>query len=476
MSGASAGRSYPFPLVLCGVALGPFTFSLLTTAVLPLVPQLVTHFDTTIGSANLVVTMAFLSGAVATPLLGRLGDLFGKRRMLVVALTFAAVGCLLAATTDSLLLLLIARFIQGPGTASIPLGIAVAADLAPPERTRFAIGFLAMSFPLGAVAGFAVGGAVTDVFGNVHAVFWLLAVLSLLAIAVLLWLVPARPAVATGGVDVLGAVLLTAGLLGVLLALSEAGAWGWIAAPTVLSFVAGLVFLGAWVLVGLRSANPLVDIRTFVRPAVLTANLASMATGAAQFVILGAVSAIAQSDPAVAGYGLGLGVFAASLILVPGMASQSLGAVWSSRLMGRHPASLVLAHSLVGVGAVLLAASFWNSSAVALVVVCAVGFPAFGASAASAAVHIVGVVDTSERGVATGMNILLRMIGNAVGLAGMSAIVAAVTPTGSGPPPERGYELALRLFGVLAIASSIPLLRRRASIRPRATEPSSSQA
>jgi len=141
-------------LFVGGLTLGPLTYAVLTTSVIPLVPKLSAHYGVSQASASLIVIVALVAGTVATPLLGRLGDLYGKRRMLLVVLSLLFSGCLLAAVTDSFALLLVARLLQGPGCAAVPLGFAVIADTVPGARLNFSLGLLSASTSIGAGLGF----------------------------------------------------------------------------------------------------------------------------------------------------------------------------------------------------------------------------------------------------------------------------------------------------------------------------------
>ncbi|TAK70221.1 MAG: MFS transporter [Actinomycetota bacterium] len=445
----------PFVLALCGLVLGPLNFSLLTTAMLPLVPQVSEQYGVSVGTANLVLTAALLAGAVATPVLGRLGDLVGKRQMLLVSLASTFVGCALAAATDSFAVLLVARLLQGPGCAAIPLGIAVAADIAPPGRTRFAISFVTVSLSLGASGGLLLGGGITELTGRIQPVFWVLAALALLALLVTFWSVPAAPPMATGRLDVTGSVLLTLGLGGLLLTLSQGGTWGWSAWPTLVSAAVGIGGLAAWILHGFATPDAIVDMPVFFSRQVLAANLGSICLGICQFTLLLSVVVIAQTDPAVAGYGLGLGVFAASLLLLPGVLGQMSGSVLVGRLGRRYRTTALVRVSLIASGIGLLVTSWWNSTVLALIVAGGLCTAIFGFAITAFAVHVVAISDPSQRGITAGMNFICRMTGQAIGTAGTAAVIAIATPAGAVVPPLSAYETALRIVGVVALLSSL---------------------
>ncbi|TAK69462.1 MAG: MFS transporter [Actinomycetota bacterium] len=449
-------------LLLGGLCLGPLTFGLLSTAVVPLVPMASTHYGISAATANLIVTVTLIAGTVSIPLLARLGDRYGRRHVLLLSLGLLLSGCVLAAATDNVAALLVARFLQGPGVASAPLGFAVVADLIPVRRRTFGIGIVSAAASVGGGFGAPMGGLIVAGTGSIQAVFWVLTGIALAAFLATWLTVPATRSATSGDGDVVGGALLTMALVGILVALAEGGSWGW-GSPATLAFAGvGLVSGGLWIAQGYLAAHPLVDMRVFLSWPVLSTNVGAIALGVGQLSMLLSFVAISQRDPA-SGYGLGLGILAATLIIVP----CSLVQAASSALLPRVASRIGLRRSLMGgsivAGLSLVLLAVWNDNAWALVIGSCLCTAGTGASMSASPAYIVTVVVPPERGVATGMNFICRTIGQALGTAIVAATATAATPPGSAVPGLGGYQVALVLAAVASLGSAalIGYARRR---------------
>ncbi len=446
-------------LFLGGLALGPLTFATLTTSVIPLVGELSGHYGVSQATASLIVIVALIAGAVATPLLGRLADLHGKRRMLLVTLSLLLAGCALAAVTDSFGLLLVARVLQGTGCAAIPLGYAVIADTVPASRRNFSLGLLSATSTAGGGLGFVFGGSMVAWTGSVQSMFAVLALVAAAALVATARLVAPSKIRASGRMDLVGATLLAVGLTGCLVALSEGGAWGWNAPATMLFASVGIVGIAAWTVHGRRARDPLVDTRMFFSRRMVVGSVSMLALGSGAYTLMLCVVVIAQADPAVAGYGLGLGSIAAPALLIPSCVAQVAMAMSLSpvaRRLGLRGA-LVLGAVITAAG-LLAVASLHNSIAVLVVltVVCSIGF---GLLASASPAYVVSMVGQTERGVAAGMNFICRTAGQALGTATVAAAVTVATPLGSAVPALAGYTTALQIgAGLALVAAAVALV------------------
>ncbi|TAK68250.1 MAG: MFS transporter [Actinomycetota bacterium] len=457
-------------LFVGGLTLGPLTYAVLTTSVIPLVPKLSAHYGVSQASASLIVIVALVAGTVATPLLGRLGDLYGKRRMLLVVLSLLFSGCLLAAVTDSFALLLVARLLQGPGCAAVPLGFAVIADTVPGARLNFSLGLLSASTSIGAGLGFFFGGAVGALTDSTQVMFGILAAVAALALLVTRRIVASAPPAGTGRIDLVGSGLLVVGLTGCLVALSEGGSWGWSSGTTLLVAGIGLGSLGAWAIHGWFARNPLVDTKVFFSRSICVGSVPMLALGLGQYTVLLVVVVIGQTDPAVAGYGLGLSTFAASTLLLPCIVVQAATST-SMTLLARRIgllATLVLGALIATGGFVLL--SVWNNVALALAIGASVVSLGFGLLVSASPAYVVRTVALSERGVAAGMNFICRTAGQALGTATVAAAVTMATPAGTAIPGLGGYAVALRIAAGASLTAAVVLLSLRPAARRRAGE------
>ncbi len=451
--------------VLTAISLAPFSISLLTSAVLPLLTTLPRTTGLSVGTVNLVVSVTILAGTVATPVLGRLADVVGKRPVYLVSLSLVVVGCVLSAATDNFVVLLLGRLLQGPGLAIVPVSMAVVADLVPPRQLRFAISYITVALAIGAVGGLVVGGAIAQLSDDPSLLFWVLTAVSASALAAAWWQVPRSPGIAGGRVDLIGAGLLMVGLGGLLLTLSQGSSWGW-SSPAILGCAAaGLAGIAGWVVSAYRLPDPLVDMPAFLSRQMTSLNVSGVCVGATNYALLLAVLAIAAADPATAGYGLGLGLLAGSALLIPGMLAQGATATLVGVIARRSGpfAPTVVGHLVILSGLVLIIC--WHDSAWALVVGSTVGISGYGLVLPSYPAIIVSIVEPSRWGVANGMNFIVRAVGQTVGATGTGVVVTVATAASvTAIAPLWSYQAALAVCG-LGLAVSIPLLLIRPAAR-----------
>jgi EmrB/QacA subfamily drug resistance transporter len=448
-------------LVLAVLAAGGSVFSVLQSLVVPALPILQRDLHTTPTGVAWIFTTYLLAASIATPIAGRLGDMFGKKRVLVLVIVALAAGTLVAALATTLPVMIVGRVIQGLGGAFFPLAFGIIRDEFPRERVAGGIGLVSGLIGIGAGIGIVVAGPILTHL-NYHWLFWIpLIALVPTAIATMV-IIPESPVRAPGTVDVLGAVLLSLWLVFLLVAISEAPHWGWLTARTLGLLATAAVAAAVWIAVEMRSPSPLVDMRMMQLRGVWTANLAAFLIGVGMY---GAFVLIPQfvQTPASSGYGFGSTVTQAGLFLVPSSLMMLVSAPVAGRLAGRFGSRLPLVvGSIVCVGsfAVLTFAhdAHWQVYFASLLLGTGVGL-AF----ASLANVIVEAVRPDQTGVATGMNAVTRTIGGAVG----SQIVASILAAGllaSGRPEERGYTISFALMGfalVGAVAASLAVPKRR---------------
>ncbi|WP_244524402.1 MFS transporter [Trujillonella endophytica] len=434
----------------------------------PLVPLIAETHDVPVTTAQWALTVTFLVGAVATPVLGRLGDGPHRRAVMLGALAVVVVGSTLAALPLGFGWLLAGRALQGLGLGLAPLAMATARDALSGSRQRGAIAALSITVVAGVGLGYPVAGLVADL-GGLHAAFWFGAAVAALALAAgALVLPPARSAPARA-IDVPGAVLLGTALSAGLLVLSEGGAWGW-TSPRVLALAAVAVLAAAsWAAWALRTPTPLVDLRLARGRWAATAHLASLLVGLANYLLLSSVTVFAQT-PTGSGYGFGASVVTAGLVLVP-FSLASVAASRSARALSDRFGPRVA----VPAGAVVLAAglglyALTPSSIWLLGAVMAVAGVGTGAVFALLPTLVVAAVPPGETGSAMSLNQVLRYVGFATGSAATAAVLAATTADGAAYPSAGGYSaLALAGSGVAVLTALVTRLlppRRAATVSP----------
>lgn len=434
--------------------------SFMQTILIPIQSKLPEMLEAGRDDTAWVITVTLLVAAICTPVSGKLGDMYGKRRVSIVLLSLLVVGSIVCAFSPSVLPLIVGRALQGMGTGVIPLGIAILRDELPPEKLGGAIALVSATLGVGGALGLPVSALVTEYF-DWHALFWVSAGIGSVAVALYLLVVPAGGSRNKGRFDFWGAVGLAIGLVGLLLALSRGNTWGWLSAPTLVSLLIGILSLLVWGWYELRRQNPLVNLRVSRQGPVLMTNLASVAMGFALFsssIVFPQLLQLPESSG-----GLGLSLVDASLILVPaGLAMLAMAPV--AGRIGRRvgPKPLLVAGAIIialaYLSAVLVQPNIW----LVLVVNMMIGV-GIGLGYAAMPTLIMLAVPAGETGAANGLNTLMRALGTSIAAAVVAAVLAgsAGAAGGTGAPTESGFFLAL-VLGLAAasvcgvLASFIP--------------------
>lgn len=447
--------------IVAVLAVAGVVVALMQTVVIPIVGDLPQLLSTTADNSAWVITVTLLAAAVATPVAGRLGDMFGKRRMLVVSLALLAIGSLICALSDTLTPMLVGRLLQGMASGVIPLGISIMRDVLPKEKLSGATALMSASLGIGAAIGLPAAAFVADNF-NWHFLFWASAALGGLALVCVLWLVPESSLRAGGRFDFIGALGMGAGLVSLLLAISKGASWGWGSGTTIGLFVAGVVILLAWGFYELRTGEPLVDLRTTARPQVLFANLAGLVFGFSLFSIQLILPQILQL-PEATGYGMGNSLLQVGLAMAPQGIVIMLVAGLSAKISNtRGPkVTLMLGALVVAAGYALnlvMMSEVWQLILVSCIIGAGIGL-AYGALP----LLIMGGVPASETAAANGLNALLRAVGTSIASALSGVILSEMTIDLAGHmiPSEDAFRVVM-IIGcggallALALAALLP--------------------
>ncbi|ADH68623.1 MFS transporter [Nocardiopsis dassonvillei] len=406
--------------------------SVMQTMLIPLIKDLPQLLGTEPHNATWVITSTLLSGAVATPVMGRLGDLHGKRRMLILSLAVMVVGALVSAVTDDPLVMITGRALQGFAMSAIPLSISLARDIVPREELGSAMALISSSMGVGGSLALPASGLVAQ-HADWHALFYGAAGLGLLCIALILIVVPESPVSTHGTFDLLGAVGLSAALTLFLLPVTKGSHWGWTSSTTLGLFTAAVVVLILWGVLELRLDAPLVDLHTMARPAVLFTNLASIMVGASYLVVSMVLPQLLQL-PKATGYGLGQSMVTAGLYLAPLGLTMMLTAPIYARLSARHgpKSTLILGMSIVAIG-YGVGLSLMNAPWQSLIITAVLGV-GIGLAYSSLPALIVGVVPATQTGSANGLNTLMRSIGSSLSSAVIGGILSTTAHQFNGVP------------------------------------------
>lgn len=445
------GRQH-YTVTLAVLALAAMAYALLQTMVAPALPDIQRALHTSTTSVTWVLTVYLLTASVATPILGRLGDMFGKERVLLIVLVIFSAGCLVSAVSHSFWLLIIGRAVQGAAGAVFPLSFGIIRDEFPPERVATGIGLVSATFGIGGGAGLALSGVIVDHL-SYEWIFWLGLIASALAAVATRLFVPESPIKTPASIDWPGAALLSVGLSCLLLAISEGTSWGWSSARVAGLFAASAVVLGGWVWFEPRRRHPLVDMRLLARRGVWTTNLSGFLIGFGMFGSFILIPQFVQA-PAGAGYGFDSSATQAGLFLLPtagvmllsGPAAGALG----SRFTLRLPLQLGCLISAASFGVLALAHDrSWQIYLASTLLGIGIGF-AFAAMGNL----IVRSVPQTQTGEATGMNTIMRTVGGAIG-AQIAATIVSEHVTAAGLPKETGYVQAFTMSAAIAVAGFV---------------------
>ncbi|WP_051969743.1 MFS transporter [Kitasatospora azatica] len=406
----------------------------------PLVPTIAAVDHVTLSDAQWSLTVTMLVGAVATPVMGQLGDGPRRRPVVLGATAVVVLGSVLAALPLGFGFLVAGRALQGVGLGLTPLAIAAARDSLPADRSRSAVALLSITTVAGVGLGYPLTGLIAQSFG-IHAGFWFGALISALGLLCAALVLPATTDREARPLDALGAVLIGLAVAGLLLVLSEGANWGW-TTPRLWA-LAGLsvLLLAWWVRHELRTPHPLVDLRTLRNRVVLTADVTGLVAGVAMYLLMSLVTRYVQT-PTAAGYGFGASVVVAGLTLLPfsvlSVLSSKVVPVVARRTSTAMVLTLGCGVSLASMLVFLLAHDqLWQ-----VLVVMGIAGLGVGCTFAVMPGLIVNSVPAHEVGSAVSFNQVLRYIGYSTGSALCGAVLQAHTATGHRLPSADGYRTA----------------------------------
>jgi EmrB/QacA subfamily drug resistance transporter len=437
------------------LTVGVSAFALLQSLVMPVLPTVEAALGTSQTNVTWVLTAYLLSASIFTPIMGRLGDMHGKKRVFVIALVALALGSLLAALATSLSVMIVARAIQGIGGGVLPLAFGIIRDEFPKEKVPGAVGLIAALVSVGAGVGIVLAGPIVDLLGY-HWLFWIPLIITTVAGTAAYFLIPESPIRTSGRINWFTAFLLSAWLVALLLAVSQAPNWGWGSIKVIGMLVASVVLALAWVLAESRSSNPLIDMKMMRIRSVWSANLIALLMGIGMYAGLGFLPQFLQT-PSSAGYGFGASVTESGLMLLPNAVGMFAVGLFSGRLAARFGSkNLLIVGSLVSAMSYFIVA-FVHSSEIDIYVAMAVNGIGFGLAFAAMSNVVVAAVPPEQTGVAGGMNANIRTIGGSLGAAFMASIVAAGAPA-SGVPTEAGYTNGFVMLGVAGALAAVAAL------------------
>ncbi|MFV0320128.1 MAG: MFS transporter [Microbacterium sp.] len=455
----------PQGAIVAVLAVAGLCSSFMFTLVVPIQAQLPELLNASREDTAWVVTATLLAAAVITPIAGRLGDMYGKRRIVLVLLAVLVVGSVISAVSPGIVGVIVGRTLQGAVSGVIPLGISILRDVLHERRVDTAIALISATMGVGGALGLPISALITE-HSDWHMLFWTSAALGAIVFALVLWIVPVSVLRTGGRFDYVGAAGLSLGLVGVLLAISRGAEWGW-GSPAVLACgLGGILVLLLWGWYELRTPAPLLDLRIAARRPVLLTNLASVAMGFALF-SSNVVYPQLLEVPAAAG-GFGLTLLGASLIIMPSGLVMMVISPFSGRLARLFGPKLLL---LLGAGALIVAygcallfsAEVWQILVANILIGVGIGF-----GFAAMPMLIMRSVPQTETGASNGLNTLFRSLGTSTAAAVIGVVLATNSTDFEGMPvpTSAAWQLSFVLGGVAAVTAFVLAL-----LIPRGRDP-----
>ncbi|MHA7303370.1 MFS transporter [Pseudarthrobacter sp. MDT1-22] len=468
----------PSPSAITAVlALSGTVVALMQTLVVPLLPDFPRILGITADDASWLVTATLLASAVATPIVSRSADMYGKRKMMVVCLAIMVAGSVIAAVGGSFLWLVIGRTLQGFASALIPVGISIMRDELPKEKMGSAVALMSATLGIGSAMGLPLAGVLYESLGWAS-IFWVSAAAGALLLVAVALVVPESKVRTPGRFDYAGALVLSAALAALLLAISKGGAWGWGSEPVLLLFLTAAILLAAWVPYELKVSQPMVDLRTSGRRPVLMTNVASLLVGFAMFANMLLTTQQLQL-PTATGYGFGLNVITAGLCMVPSGLAMVIFAPVSGRIIRVFGGkSALIAGAVVMIVGYVSRVFFYDSIAWVIIGSTVVSV---GTAIAYAAMPtlIMGVVPITETASANGLNSLVRSIGTSTSSAAVAAVLTSVSMT-VGAVQRPSFDAFKDVFWLAALAAAASVVatvfipKATAARRPSAADTAAS--
>jgi MFS family permease len=438
------------------LAVSAMAFSILQSLIIPALPSLEHSLHASADAVAWLLTGYLLSASVCTPILGRVGDMLGKERVLVAILAITSAGTLLSAVATTFPIMLTGRVIQGAGGAVFPLAFGIIRDEFPKERVAGAIGFLSSILGIGVGLGIVLSGPII-VHLDYHWLFWAPFALCVVATVTTVLFVPESPIRTTGRINALGAILMSGWLVAGLVAVSEGPTIGWGSPAVIGLFVLAAVLVALWIRSENHSESPLVDMKMMRIPEVWTTNLCALLFGFGLYVMFTIVPELVET-PTSDHFGLGASVTQSGLDLLPFAAAMLVIAPFTGRLSLAFGGRRILLSGCLFAASAYVELALWHAHTWQVMI--SAGLLGIGMAQGYAAMSnlVVQAVPQSQTGVATGMNTNIRNIGSAVG-AGVATSFVVSSLLRNGTPAEHGYVLAFVISAVaLFIAAATALL------------------
>jgi MFS family permease len=440
-------------LILGSLMLGSFAYGVLAAVMVPALPFFESVLHASETGVTWLLTAFFLSAAGSTAIIGRLGDMYGKRRVLLCTLAILAVGTLISAVSGSLAPEIAGRALQGAAGGLFPLSFGIVRDELPRERIAAGIGALTAMISLGA-AGVVLPGLLIPQL-SWHWLFWIPLILTVIAMAGTRFYIRESP-VATGGrINWVNAALMMAGVTAVVIGVSEGSDWGWSSGKALGLLIGGLAVCGAWVIAEVRSGNPVISMKLARQRGVWSTNIFAFTVGAGMYGAFAAYPLFAEL-PASTGFGYGASMMKCGLYLLALVVPMGLGTWWA-----RHVVNAFSPVHVLVAGSALAALGFgymapWHDHPYEMMISLAVAGAGFGVLLPTLFTVVVHTVPSRNVGEVSGMNTVIRFVGGAVGTQVIASLISG--STADGLPKLHGFTasfVALAIFMAVSVVAAL---------------------
>ena len=457
-----AGGLTPMKAILASIVAVQIVSGSLQSFLGPLFHTLSESLGVTAAQLNWVSIANLLSSAVFAPVLARMGDLYGHRRILRANLLIIMVGSLLVAVARNFEVLLTGQVLQGSLSGLFPLLVGILRNHSGGEENRRGIGLMIAGLGIGSGLGLVSSGLVVEWADDPTKALWVPVFTVAVAVSVAYFFLPETDDRPGGSIDWAGGTLLGAGLVGVLLALGQGQAWGWTALSTLAWGIGGLAALVAWTVVELRHPEPMVDVRMFAKPQVVVVSAVALAFSFILFGLTVAGSIFMSLPPDQVGFGLGLSALNIAFASLPAIVGMTLGSV-----LAPHIARVIGDRFLLALGCVLLAVAYtsialFHGSVGEYLTGTAVSGLGMGLLQQSTRTIAVEAVSKEETAVGSGINELMLTVGGSLGAAVVGVVFTAHTATGGMFPDEGGFTTAWWVCAGVGLAGALIALLYRA--------------
>ncbi|MFD5843040.1 MFS transporter [Streptomyces chartreusis] len=446
------GRAAVGALGMLAVATGA-----LESVVTPTLPLLQRELDMSPSEGALLSIVLLITGALVTPVAGKLGDRYGGKRILIRLMAVVCAGGLVSALAPNLPVLLLGQVLQGAMVGALPLSFILVRKHLPAGESKVAIGVVSGLFVGGGMAGTLSAGPVAEGLSR-HWMFALPTIAVIGSTALVNRLMPHDPPGRSdeAGVDWPGLLLLSGTLVTLMLVLALAPDVA--SQPLVLGALVLLLaaFAGGWIAVERRATSPMVDLRMLVRPAVWKSCVLTfvICVGTSVAVYLVPQLFAVPSDE----YGFGASATAIGFFLLPGAVAASLAGPISGIGARRYGSRAVVTAGIVIMVTALIALAAVHTEVWHLVIGKVMIALANGLCVTALVTGTATSVEQGDTGIATSLVLVTRVLGYAVGAQVSGAILTAATPSGSDVPAESAFVTG---FAVAAAVTALSLLVTR---------------